>query len=74
MVNLGTLMTSLYTSNDSSGFGKSFQTIYPQVLALKLEHKYTKTTFLDIDIKSSKFITTFSDEKDVFEFLIFKIP
>ena len=62
--------------NDSGDFGRSFKSIYPKELELKIEHQGDHATFLDLDITISngKFIYKLFDKRDAFPFFIVRMP
>ena len=62
--------------NDSGDFGRSFKSIYPKELELKIEHQGEHATFLDLDITISegKFVYKLFDKRDAFPFFIVRMP
>ena len=62
--------------NDGGEFGKSFLSIYPSELELKVEHHGTHATFLnlDISIKDNIFVYKLYDKRDDFNFSIVRMP
>ena len=62
--------------NDGGEFENSYQEIYPEELVLKLEHKGSHATFLDLDltVENGKITTKLYDKRDDFHFFIVRMP
>jgi len=62
--------------NDGFEFEKVYKDIYPEELELKLEHKGSHATFLnlDISIENNIFVYKLYDKRDTFPFHIVRMP
>ena len=62
--------------NDGGDFNNSVRDIYPPALDLKVEHRGTHATFLDLDIhiEDGIFVYKLFDKRDAFPFFIVRMP
>jgi len=62
--------------NDGNEFLNSYKEIYPKELELKLEHRGSHATFLDLDltIENGKITSKLYDKRDDFSFFIVRMP
>ena len=66
----------LCTLNNNHQFESSHHTIYPPELELKVEHRGTHATFLELDINviDGMFVYKLFDKRDDFPFFIVRMP